>query len=199
MIKNVVFDAGGVIVCWDPADVLEKFVCDKSKWPALRELVFNSREWREMDAGQYTNAETRELLAAKAGGLEGEVRALMDGWMSCIPLKEDTLALMRELKERGVGVYILSNWCDTFYEAEQLREAADVADGVLVSSEEKLAKPDERIYARLCEKFSLNKEECLFADDMPVNVAAAESFGMRGFVFTGAAALRGELVSLGVL
>ncbi len=199
MIKNVVFDAGGVIVSWNPADVLEKFVSDKFKHPALRELVFDSREWREMDAGQHTNAETREILAAKAGALEGEVRALMDGWMSCIPPKEDTLALMRELKERGVGVYILSNWCDTFYEAPQLCAAVEIADGALVSSEEKLAKPDERIYARLCEKFSLNKEECLFTDDMPTNVAAAESCGMRGFLFTSAAALREELVSLGVL
>ena len=199
MIKNVVFDAGGVIVSWDPYDVLAKYVPDREKWPALHELVFTSREWREMDAGQYTNEQTREILAAKAGPLEGEVRALMDGWMSCIPRKDDTLALMRELKERGIGVYILSNWCDSFYEAESLRAAVETADGVLVSSEEKLAKPDERIYARLCEKFSLDKSECLFTDDMLANIAAAESFGMRGFLFTGAAALRDELAALGVL
>lgn len=199
MIKNVVFDAGGVIVRWDPNDVLEKFVRDESKWAELSELVFDSREWREMDAGQHTSEETREILAAKAGPLENEVRALMDGWMSCIPRRDDTLALMRELKERGVGVYILSNWCEKFYEAESLRAAVETADGVLVSCEEKLAKPDERIYARFCEKFSLDKSECIFTDDMPVNVAAAESFGMRGFLFTGAAALREELVSLGVL
>jgi FMN phosphatase YigB (HAD superfamily) len=41
--------------------------------------------------------------------------------------------------------------------------------------------------------------ECLFVDDRPENVAAAEAVGMRGHVFAGAPALREALVEAGLL
>ena len=56
-------------------------------------------------------------------------------------------------------------------------------DGILVSSNEHLAKPDPKIYARLCEKFDLVPEECFFIDDMPENVKAAKEYGMEAIVF----------------
>lgn len=199
MIKNIVFDAGGVIVRWNPYKVLERFVPDRSKWDELFEMVFNSEDWRRMDRGEYTSYETSERIAARAGALAQDARALTLGWPECVPRIEGTAELMSELKERGLGVYILSNWCENFYKTATLRPALDYADGALVSSEEKLAKPDERIYARLCEKFSLCADECLFTDDMPANVEAARRFGMQAVVFTTPEAFRRELETRGIL
>ena len=58
-------------------------------------------------------------------------------------------------------------------------------DGVMVSSDVHLIKPDTRIYELLCETYDLNPEECVFIDDRPENVEAAKRVGMKGIVFEG--------------
>ncbi len=45
-------------------------------------------------------------------------------------------------------------------------------------------KPDEKIYARLFDIFSLNPEECFFVDDTEENIAAGRKCGMDGFDFS---------------
>ena len=61
----------------------------------------------------------------------------------------------------------------------------DFFDGVMVSSDVHLIKPDARIYELLCSTYDLKPEECVFIDDRPENVAAAERVGMKGIVVTG--------------
>ena len=55
----------------------------------------------------------------------------------------------------------------------------------LFHAEVKFSKPDIRIYEILLEKYSLIPEECLFIDDLEINVKAAEGSGMKGLVTFG--------------
>ena len=71
-------------------------------------------------------------------------------------------------------------------------------DDRLISSEEHLVKPDVAIYDRLCEKFGLVKEECLFTDDKPINIDGAKAAGMSAVLFTDASRFEEDLKRLGV-
>lgn len=66
-------------------------------------------------------------------------------------------------------------------------------EGQVISSEEKIIKPDRAIYERFCQKYNLKPEECLFADDRIENVEAAQRFGMQTICFEDAAQYEREL------
>ena len=72
-------------------------------------------------------------------------------------------------------------------------------DDRVISSEEKLVKPDVAIYNRLCEKFGLRADECLFTDDRQANIDAALSAGMQAVLFTTTEQFEADLKRLGVL
>ncbi|MDO4565990.1 MAG: HAD family phosphatase [Oscillospiraceae bacterium] len=199
MIKNVVFDMGGVIAEWKPREIIARLLPQSERREWLYEHIMLSPEWGMMDKGEITNEQAAERLAASAGELAGEVLRVMRGWPAQMPLIEGTPKLMRRLKGRGLGVYILSNASDAFWQIGSVKPALALADGVLVSCETGLSKPDVRIYELFCERFSLKAEECLFTDDMAQNIEGAKKAGMRALLFEGPSALEKELITLGLL
>ncbi|WP_163068639.1 HAD-IA family hydrolase, partial [Acinetobacter baumannii] len=54
--------------------------------------------------------------------------------------------------------------------------------GLVLSGDEKLNKPDPRIYRILCERYDLDPARLVFVDDSPGNVEAARALGMAGVV-----------------
>ena len=91
--------------------------------------------------------------------------------------------LVKELKEKGCGIYLCSNCSVRLRVFEQEIPGIEYFDGTLVSAEEKLAKPNPAIYERLFEKFHLKAEECFFIDDRQDNIDSAKGCGMDGYCF----------------
>ena len=91
--------------------------------------------------------------------------------------------VVQSLHERGYKLYILSNAAPSFRAYQYKLPHPELFSGMLVSAEEKLLKPDATIYHRLCDKFGLKAEECVFIDDLPVNVEGAERVGMHGYCY----------------
>ena len=75
----------------------------------------------------------------------------------------------------------------------------DLFEDIVISGVVRLVKPDPRIYHLALDRFSVRAEEAVFIDDMPANVAAAESVGLTAIRFTGAAELTRRLATLGLL
>ena len=90
---------------------------------------------------------------------------------------------MKSLKQKGYGVYILSNTHIPVYEYVKTIEVGKYIDGYLISAIEKMMKPDEEIYLRLFEKFHLVPEECFFIDDTEKNIMTGEKLHMPGHIF----------------
>jgi HAD superfamily hydrolase (TIGR01509 family) len=63
----------------------------------------------------------------------------------------------------------------------------------LISAEAKYSKPDKRIYEILTERYSLVPEECLFIDDLEINVISAQAVGMRGLFTNGSLRIEKEV------
>ncbi len=113
---------------------------------------------------------------------------------------EDSVAILRELKDADVPLLALSNWsAEKFHHAEERFDWLSWFDGVVVSGRVGMIKPDRDIFDYLLATYDRQAADILFIDDHAPNVAAARSYGIRSHHFTGAAALREELTTEGFL
>jgi 2-haloacid dehalogenase len=105
-----------------------------------------------------------------------------------------TVELLAELREAGVPLYALTNWsAETFGIARERYRFLEWFDGVLVSGEERMIKPDPAIFQLLLDRFGLDPETTFYIDDSPANVAAASQLGFDAVRFTGPGQLRRNL------
>ena len=187
MIRNVVFDMGMVLLRYEPLIAcLRHARSDREKALRLKAAIFDSPDWIKLDSGELTEKELAPLAQAR---LEDEAeRALVPEILADWHL--DTLyslagmeQVVAEMHDRGFRLYILSNAGLRFRTYEYKLPHPEYLSGILVSAEERMLKPDPQIFLRLCEKFSLKPEECLFIDDNAQNVHGAESTGMTGYCF----------------
>jgi 2-haloacid dehalogenase len=75
----------------------------------------------------------------------------------------------------------------------------DLFDGIVVSAEIGMVKPDPAVYRYLVERFGLEAPSCLFVDDVEANVGAASSIGMQAVHYLSGRQLRRDLQMRGVL
>ena len=198
---TVIFDLGGVLIDWDPRHLYRKlFGGDEA---AMEEFLGTvcTPDWNErQDAGRsFADAEA-ELIAAYPGKA-ALIRAWNARFDEMIPGAIDgAVAVMQELKARGTPLYALSNWsAETF--AGQSRRFPFLAhfDGIVVSGNEGVIKPDPRIFRLLMDRYKVPAEAAVFIDDNPRNAEAASALGIHGIHFRSHAALRQELAALGLL
>jgi 2-haloacid dehalogenase len=160
-----------------------------------------THEWhRHHDAGR-SFAEGARLLKAKHpdkaqlidayGARQGEMIA---GSI------DDAVAILRDLWNLRVPLYALSNWpAEGFATVRERFHFLGWFEGILISGEVGVIKPDPRIYGHLIDRFALDPQRMVYIDDVEANVAAARPFGIHAIHFTTPAALREELAGLGLL
>ena len=185
MIRNIVFDMGGVLIAWSPELLLSRLSLSEEDAALLLREVFWETEWVMLDRGSLHEPEAFERVARRLPGrLHAAARhCIFDWWKDPFVPTEGMAALIAELKALGCGVYLLSNATSRLHEYFPRIPGSEHFDGKLVSADRLLLKPQREIYEKLYESFSLRPEECFFVDDNPMNVEAAGRTGMRGAVF----------------
>ncbi len=185
-LKNLVLDMGNVLLAWVPMDLARKASDNEEDAAILRDALLLSPEWGMIDAGLI---DEEELLSAALkrvpARLYDNLRQLQRHWSSWMLPIPGVDEFTRTAKEAGLKLYLLSNAGKRFPKVLEIHPFYPRFEGMLVSAHEKMVKPDPRIYHLLCERFSLLPEECLFVDDMEVNVKAAEKIGMASVHFEG--------------
>ncbi len=183
MIKNIVFDMGGVLIDFNFDRTLKEYYLEKYH-SIINERVFKNEVWHRMDGGFERSQDVIERVVPQ---LPEETRELMSDMISdfypYMPAIDGMEDLIRRLKKAGYSVYLLSNATPRFFDRFLDIPALTLMDGYFISALYKLLKPQREIYEAFCNKFSLTAEECFFIDDMPQNIQGAKDFGMRGFVF----------------
>lgn len=185
MIKNVIFDVGKVLVEWEPLVAMKKLGFDDATAKAVAAATTDSPEWDESDRSVGTDEEILAMLIGNAPEYEKEIRTFWENISLPIYQYDYARAWIRELKNKGYGVYILSNYGRWTYQntAEALSFLEDV-DGAVFSYQVHQMKPEPEIYQTLLTKYGLKAEECVFLDDRQVNIDGAKAQGMEGIVFT---------------
>jgi 2-haloacid dehalogenase len=196
----VVFDLGGVLIDWNPRYLYRKLFDDEAAMESfLADVV--SPEWNgQQDAGR-TWAEAVEVLTREHPEQRDLIAAYWHRWQETLgDAIAPTVEILEELRAAGVRLYALSNWsAETFPVARPRYPFLEFFDGIVISGEEKVAKPDPRIFRHLLDRYGLDPAATVFIDDSEPNVRAATAQGLIALRFEDAATLRADLVRLGLL
>jgi 2-haloacid dehalogenase len=196
-----VFDLGGVVIDWNPRYLYRKlFNGNETAMERFLAAVCTSSWNEQQDAGRS--------FAEACGSLKRlhpDKAELIDAWFQRyeemlggeIP---GTVDILRELRSRSVPIYALSNWsAETFPIAVNRFECLSWFNGVLLSGEVKVLKPDRRIFEIFLDTFRIEPSRAIYIDDRSENVEAAIELGMFGILFSDSCGLRAELTRAGVI
>jgi 2-haloacid dehalogenase len=199
-VTAVVFDLGGVLIEWDPRHLYRKLLGDDEEVEDFLEEVGFARWNTRVDAGVHTWAEAVATLVARHPHHRELIEAYPARFAETIPGEvPGTVDVLRDLHAAGTRLFALTNWsAETFGPARARFAFLDLFDGIVVSGEERVAKPDPRAFRLLLERFALDPAATVFVDDRQDNVDAATTVGMLGTLFTGADDLRRQLTRLGL-
>jgi len=197
----VVFDVGGVLLEWDPRHLYRKlFNGDNDAMEHFLGSVCTV-EWNEQQDAGRTFADAVAELLPKHADKAHLIHAFGRRFDEMVPgAIEETVAILRELKRAGVPLYAVTNWsAETFPSAQKRFDFLAEFDGIVVSGEEGVIKPDPRIFRILLDRYDIPADAAVFIDDNPANADAATNLGIHGIHFRSAEELRRELVALGLL
>lgn len=195
----IVFDLGAVLIDWNPRYLYRKLFDDEAEMESfLREIC--TPEWNaEQDRGRSW-AEAVALLSAEHPEHQTMIQAYKDRWeeMMVGPI-DGTVAILERLKTEGHEIHALTNWsAETFPKAKARFSFLQRFESILVSGEEGMKKPDERIFQLLLQRIGHAAERCLFIDDSVKNIEAASKLGFDAVLFENPSLLQNALQSRGL-
>lgn len=185
MIKNIILDMGNVLLDYNPNVCLDFFLEEEADKTLIRQELFEGPEWKEGDLGHITDAERFLGVSRRVPKRLHKLKQCVEQWHMCMQPIPGAKEFCEQAKENGFKLYVLSNASNSFYEYFPRFVPLDYFDGIVVSCDIHMIKPDIRIYQYLMEKYNLQPEECFFIDDMDYNVQGARDAGMKGEVFCG--------------
>lgn len=186
MIKNVILDMGNVLLDYNPEFVMNTFCSSDEEKEIIRRELFDGPEWALGDKGDIKDKERFDLVKGRVPEkYHDALKKCADNWDICMKPLDGAGEFCDYVKEHGYGIYVLSNASDLFYQYFPRFLPLDFFDGVFVSSDVHMLKPDIRIYEAFLEKYGLKAEECLFVDDREDNISGAGQAGLVTFRFEG--------------
>jgi HAD superfamily hydrolase (TIGR01509 family) len=197
VVRNVVFDMGGVVLEWNPQKILADFYADAPLRSRLHEALFLHPDWREFNRGDLQEAALLRRAALRSGRPLPELAALLDSMRESLVTKPETVELLRGLQGRGIALYCLSDMPLSVYRyLRQRHDFWDAFSGIVISAEVRLLKPEPAIYRHLLSSHGLDAARTVFIDDLPGNAAGARACGMHAIQFHDIEQVRRELSAL---
>lgn len=200
-IDTIIFDIGGVFIDWNPEYLYRKIFEDENERKYFLTEICNS-EWNiQQDAGRSLSHAT-EILVEKHPEYEKEIRAFYDRWHEMLGgVEEKTVAILEQLHQKNTHKLLaLTNWsAETFPYALEHFDFFQKFEGILVSGQEMMKKPDPRIYQLILDRYQITPQNAVFIDDSKRNVEVAETFDIKGIHFQSPEQLEADLKNLGVL
>ena len=197
MIRNVIFDLGGVLITWRPQEIIDGFYAEPALREAICKHVFQHPDWQELDRGMLDEPGAAKAFAARMGRPVEEMAALFERVRASLLPIPATVDLARALRGRGLSLYALSNMSEPMFRHLHGRYSFfEVFHGIVISGAIKLVKPDPAIFAHLAQRYAIAYPESVFIDDLPANVAAARRLGLATVLFETPEQCAAELDSL---
>lgn len=198
-IINIVFDFGGVLIDWNPEYLYSKVFSDKAEMDYFLNHVCRY-DWNVLqDAGRPISIATAEKQQ-EFPEYKDEIAMYYGRWSEMLggEIARNT-RLVKPLSEK-YNTYGLTNWsAETIPVAIERYAFFRYLKGIVVSGDEKIVKPDPKLYQILLDRYNLNPEETLFIDDNPQNIETARLLGFQTIHYTPEIDLEEVLMTLGVL
>ncbi len=199
-VQAVVFDVGRVLVEWDMRLLFAKLIpeAERLDWFCTHVVT---EEWHfQHDAGR----ELAEMIAERKAEFPGNdtlIDAYATRFLETIPGNvPGSHEIVRALAASGMPLFAITNFASPFWrEYRGTEPLLDLFGDIVVSGDEKLAKPDARIFDLAARRFGHAPQAMLFIDDNAANIASARDLGWQVHHFHGADALRADLSARGLL
>ena len=197
--STVVFDLGGVLLRWDPHRAFHDVLEPGDVQPFLDEVGFEAWNHQHDAGGRFVDgvAALTERFPHRAAAIAAYPR---NQHLTVTGQMHETVEVVDALARTGSRLLALTNWsAETFPWVRATFPVLRRFEGIVVSGEEGVAKPDPRLYGVLIDRYGLAPADTVFVDDRQVNVDAACELGLLGLLFVDAVTLRDDLRRLGVL
>lgn len=181
MIKNIIFDLGGVVLKNNPSIVINSINIDSKDYDIIYNNFFNNLFL--VDNGNMTLVDFFNKCNIP-DNLKIKYKEVLCNYFKYREFNYEILNLMKRLKDNDYKIYILSNNNKETYEYLFNLEILNFVDGWVISCEYGIMKPNVELYNILLDKYNLKASECYFIDDNEENINTSFSIGMNGIVFT---------------
>lgn len=199
MIRNIIFDIGNVLTDFRWRDFFRDKGFDEEMAERIAKASILNPAWDELDRGIWEEERILAEFIKADPQIEEELRRAFDNVAELVTPRSYAIPWIRELKEKGFGVYYLSNFSRKAYrECTEALAFIPYTDGGILSYREKVIKPDRAIYELLLSRYGLKAQECVFLDDTLKNVEAARACGFYGIRFQSREQAEEELRGLGI-
>lgn len=201
MIKNLIFDYSDTLMRFGGLDWLRKVAGDEERAMHIHCTMFLLPEWAVYDRGELDGETVKSRLKASLDNSDCELGLrYFDEWYRHHTMIEGIPELLAELKAKGYGIYLLSDYPECFeYNWEKFADFFRIFDGRGVSYELHSRKRERTAFPLMLDRYGLKAEESYFVDDLGLNIEAARECGLRAHQFTTTKCLREELNKLGIL
>ena len=143
MIRNIIFDMGGVLRVWDPEEFMEAMKIPEDDRKILMREIFGAVEWPMQDLGLITEEETLERVRARIPErLHCAAEKLVLHWEDLSRPVPGMADAIRRLKENGYGIWLLSNASKRHGQYWGKIPGSEYFDGLVISAFEGVLKPD---------------------------------------------------------
>ncbi|MDO5103659.1 MAG: HAD family phosphatase [Lautropia sp.] len=199
-IDAIIFDLGGVLVDWNPRYLYRQIFTSADEMAYFLTEICSPAWNEEQDRGRSWDEAVRKLQA-QYPQYWNEIAAYHLRWAETLRGElPETVKLLEQLRQTPLRLLALTNWSQqTFPIARERFGFLQWFEGILVSGEEGMAKPDQAIFELMASRYHLTPALTIFIDDSEKNVRAAQEAGYQAIHFTGAEALRAELARFGVV
>lgn len=181
---NIVFDMGNVLTKYSLADYIRSYADSGEAFDVIRNQICASVEWIRMDRGTLTD---EKAIASICQRIPREMHGIAGSFIREFRMKQEPNPpmeqLVKELKDAGYGLYLMSNTSHRFRRFSQNIASISFMDGIWISCERGYLKPEREAYLDFFESMSVSPEDCFFVDDSPANIEAGMRFGMKGCVY----------------
>lgn len=186
MIKNIIFDIGGVLCDLRFPELIKSFGFSEEVCNRVYKATFQSDYWlKDFNLGIRSDEEIIDDMVKSDPEIQKEIRWFMANLRGGVIKRGYTDNFLQGFRDKGYNLYYLSDWPRTGMKCfwNEL-DFLGYMDGGLFSFREKLIKPDPEFFRLICKRYDLIPEETVFTDDILINVEGARSVGINGIHFT---------------
>lgn len=185
MIDTIIFDVGMVLVNFRWKEYMEEFKFPEHVKNQVIHATFQSKEWNEFDRSLLSDDEIINSFIRNAPNYESEIRNVIQNLDKAIVTYDYTKAWIKELKEAGFHIYVLSNYPRWTYDLTRRQlDFIEACDGALFSFEVNKIKPEKEIFHLLMTRFNIEPDKAVFLDDNKDNIEVAKELGFSTIHFT---------------
>ena len=181
MIRAVLWDFGGVILS-SPFDAFERYELDAGLPPGFIRGVNatnpHANAWARLERGQIDRQGFSAAFEAEARALGGEVSGAAILEMLSGEVRPAMVEALRRCKGAGLQIACLTNNFSDGALRPEVDEIMRLFDAVIESSKVGIRKPETRFYELACQALDVTPPECVFLDDLGVNLKPARAMGM---------------------